>query len=279
MVTTDQLRRTRVEARPGTRLPYGLLSAAAVVPIGDRHELNGVDWQPLSCGVGLTTGWCVPDFDTDEERTKEFTRPENLTAPAVTAYHAVECSVLGFPYDEAVARARAVLDVGEQAALEGWLWDEMTAAATDVSAGAGDGSVVGRLAELELALAGATGGVGVIHVPIVLASYLGASGAVERDGARLRTLAGHLVSIGAGYPGTSPAGDAPDPDEVWMMASGPVTVRQDEVQVVPASERDSVALATNDRRVVAERTSVVQHECGSFAVLVAKSCCPATVGS
>lgn len=275
--------RNRVEAKPGITLPHGLLSAATLVSMSDPHDESGVDWLPLSCGIPGFAGWCIPEEDSQLARFDElgvdkvFNRPEYKTAPPVGVYAGVECSVFGFPYDEAVERARAILNVGEQAALERWTWGLMQDEATDVTSAIGDSSVVGRLSDLEAALAAVYAGVGVLHVPVALAAYMTAQGLLWRDGTKLRTWAGHLASIGAGYPISSPDGDPPASGTAWMMISGPVHVRQGDVQNVPP-ESQSVRTSSNDRLAMAERVSVVQVECGAFAALVDKQCCSSDAG-
>lgn len=273
------LGRKRVEAVPGKALPHGLLQAANLVPIEDVHVEMGVDWQPLACAVASTTGWCPPDPG-DPEREKSFNRVADQSVEPVTVFAGVECAVPGWTFDEAVERARSILNVGEQAALEQWVWENVLAgAATDVSAEVGDTSVTGRLAELEKALAGVYSGTGVVHVPVVLASFMQTMGLVVREGQKLRTVTGHAISIGAGYPATAPNGDDPPAGEAWMYISGPVTVRQGEARVAPDGDAAAINTSTNDRFVLAERTNVVQVECDVFAALVDKECCGAGVSS
>lgn len=279
--------RNRVEAKPGIMLPNGLLSAATLVPITDTHDEMGVDWQPLSCGEPGITGWCIPEGDAQLDRypeldgatvDKTFITPAYRSSPPVTVYAGVECSVVGFPYSEALDRARSILNVGEQAALERWTWGLLQDEATDVTEAVGDESVVGRLSDLEAALATIYPGIGVVHVPIVLASFMASNGLLWRDGAKLKTFSGHLVSIGAGYPITSPANANPPDGTAWMYISGPVTVRQGSVDPVPEDQAYSVRITDNQRMAIAERTSVVQVECGAFAALADKECCSSDIG-
>ena len=274
----DVLSRNRIEAKPGMQLPNGLFSVATIVSVTDPHDELGVNWRPLSCGVAGITGWCIPVGDDQLERypeldnAKTFNTPDEKSSPPVVVYAGVECAAIGFPFEEAVARTRSILNVGEQAALERWTWGLLQDEATDVTSAVGDQSVVGRLSDLEAALATIYPGVGVVHVPIALASYMASHGLLKQDGTKLRTFSGHLVSIGSGYPITSPDNTDPSDGQAWMMISGPVTVRQGTVMDVP-SERQSVRTSSNDRLVLTERTNVVQVECGAFAALVNKECC------
>lgn len=275
-MSPEVIARNRIEAKPGIQLPHGLFSAATLISITDVHDELGVDWRPLSCGEANITGWCIPVGDDQLARypelddTKIFNTPEEKSTPPVTVYSGVECSVVGFPYDEAIARARSILNVGEQAALERWTWGLLQDEATDATSAGGDNSVVGRLSDLEAALAAIYPGVGVVHVPIALSAYMASHGLLRVDGNKLRTYSGHLVSIGAGYPITSPDNVVPGAGQAWMMISGPVTVRQGRIADV-APENQSVRTSRNDRLVLTERTNVVQVECGAFAAFVDKS--------
>lgn len=272
----NELLRSRVEAVEGNPLPHGLLALPTVTAIEDVHEELGLDWQPVSCGVASTTGWCPPDMD-DPDREKVFNPVTNASTPPVTAYAGVDCSAVGWTFAEGIEKSLGILATGEQAAIEAWVWENLIVlGAGNVSAAPGDASVVGRLGVLEDALAAVYGGVGVVHVPVVLSAYMMASGLLVQQGSRLRTITGHDVVIGAGYPSTTGGNTV-------MGISGPVTVRQGKIETIPKTTHqalvtDNNGAFTNDRRVLAERTSVVLVECGTFITSVERTCC-GSVGS
>jgi hypothetical protein len=134
----------------------------------------------------------------------------------------------------------------------------VTGAAIDVATGLG---------LLEAALADCYNGVGVIHVPVKLLPTLQAHSLVVAQSGKLRTLNGNLVSVGGGYPGTSPSGAAPATGEAWMYATGAVFMYRSEVKI-PADKISSVNRTTNTREMIAERTYVLGWDCCHHAVLV-----------
>lgn len=260
-----------VEAIPGTPLPHGLLNVATIIDVTDKHELNGVEWQPLSCATAQTTFWCPPEGDPDPDP-KTFTNSGRAYAPPVAVYYGRECPpVGGDDYDKAVAYVKAGLAIGEQPALERWVWQTiLEPAATDVTPVAGTpvaidvgiGLIEGNLGE-------DYGGVGVLHVPLKAAAAVASDGhLIQGPGPRLSTWVGNFVSLGAGYPNESPAGVAAPAGQAWLYASGPVIMRREGVVVVPPSDREAINIIHNDRDLLAERVWVVGVECAVEAVLV-----------
>lgn len=259
-----------VEAIPGTPLPFGLLSAATVLEPTDPHELNGVEWQPLSCADAHNTDWCSDDPEFDY--TKIFDRGETLYAPPVTVYYGRDCTTIGETAEEAETRARAGLAIGEARALEAWLWENtLTSEAVDLTPAAGAVELAVGIGILEGALAASYGGVGVLHSPANASAPMACNSQMYLSGGRMLTWLGNIVSLGAGYTNTA-IGSSGDPDpaetgEAWLMISGPVIIRRDGVNV-PGDLNDGVDITLNDRFVLAERTSVVGVECGVFSILV-----------
>lgn len=255
----DQRLAQYVEAIPGTPLPFGLFSAATIIPVSDLHELNGVTWEPLSCAEVQTTSWCDEDPDFDYE--KFFERNGSLYAGPVAAYYGRNCPPIGITPAEDETRARAGLAIGEQAALEGWVWANLLVpSATDLTPITGAVAPSVGVGLLEGALAEEYRGVGVLHSPAAGSSALARDYQFYRDGARMITWLGHNVSLGAGYP-NQPAADT------QLMISAPITIRREDVSVPGGGGK--VDVLVNDRYILAERVSVISLECDTvFSVSV-----------
>lgn len=272
---------SRVEAIPGIPLPTGILTnATTIVDVGgDSHELMGVDWLPQSC----CDAYCWEDSCPPGEnpgspgplQDKHFCRPQWHSAAPVTVYSGVECSTIGFGYDEAVTQATTALQLGQQRALEQWTWTNVLAPrAVDRTPPSGPVGVAQAVGLLEGWLAAEYGGLGVLHVPAAAGALLASNSLVRHEGARLRSNPiGHNIVVGAGYQvNTGPDGQPAPEGTVWLAISGPVTVRREAVHVVPGSDRESVRIQTNDRMVLAERTFVVQVSCAVVMVLACLGC-------
>lgn len=271
--------RKLVQPIPGTPLPHGILNACTtVVDVEDSHELMGVEWLALGCCPVLE--WqdpCLTEESAGEESPgerpeKHFCRPTVEHASPITLYAGAECSTFGWTYEEAVAHARAMMDLGEQHGLEAAFWTNRLAAdAVDLTPAAGPVSPAQGVAALEGCLAEGYGGVGVLHVPAGLAALLGCCNVLTEDPATgtLRTLAGNCAVIGAGYSAmnTGPGGIPADPGTAWLYITGPVHIRRGPLDVIP-DRSASVNIRTNDRRVLVERTYVVGTTCTVCAINV-----------
>lgn len=271
----------RVEAIPGTPLPHGLLDGCTtVIDITDPHELLGVEYMSLGCCPVHDTDWCREESPGEESPSdtpgssppKEFCRPGYEDAEPITVYAGVECSTIGWSYEEATQYARAALELGEQRALEEAFWrDGLAPRAVDLTPPEGPVSMAQGMAALEGCLAESYGGIGTVHVPAGAAALLGCCALVSDDGSgNLRTLAGNCVVIGAGYSSTNagPDGVPATPGTAWLYISGPVVVRRGPVDVIPDRPGASIDRRYNDRRVLAERTFVPQTTCVVCAVQV-----------
>jgi hypothetical protein len=267
--------RRRVEAIPGTPLPYGLLGGCTtIIDIGDGlgdddiHQLLGVEWLGLGCCLVHDTDWCPADGSTPAA--KEFCRPQVESADPVTVYAGVECSTIGWSYAEAIEHVRAVLLLGEQRALEEAFWRHIAPAAVDLTPAAGPVNIAQGVAALEGCLAERYGGVGVLHVPAGAAALLGCCNLAVKEGARLRTLAGNCVVVGAGYSAINegPDGTPAEPGTAWLAITGPVLVRRGPLDIVPDRAGTSIDRRVNDRRVLAERTYVPATTCAVCMIKV-----------
>ncbi|MFU0240451.1 cupin [Streptomyces scabiei] len=271
--------RKRVEPIPGTPLPHGILNTCTtVVDVEDIHELMGVEWMALGCcPVRQWEDPCLTEESPGEESPgeapqKEFCRPEFEHATPITLYAGSECSTLGWTHEEAVAHARATMDLGEQQGLEAAFWNSrLTTDVEDLTPPEGPLTVAQGVALLEGCLAEAYGGVGVLHVPAGAAALLGCCNLLHEDPATgsLRTLAGNCAVIGAGYSAmnTGPGGIPAEPGTTWLYITGPVHIRRGPLDVIP-NRSASVNIRTNDRRILLERTYVVGTTCTVCAVQV-----------
>lgn len=271
--------RKRVEPIPGTPLPHGILNTCTtVVDVEDIHELMGVEWMALGCcPVRQWEDPCLTEESPGEESPgeapqKEFCRPEFEHATPITLYAGSECSTLGWTHEEAVAHARATMDLGEQQGLEAAFWNSrLTTDVVDLTPPEGPLTVAQGVALLEGCLAEAYGGVGVLHVPAGAAALLGCCNLLHEDPATgsLRTLAGNCAVIGAGYSAmnTGPGGVPAEPGTTWLYITGPVHIRRGPLDVIP-NRSASVNIRTNDRRILLERTYVVGTTCTVCAVQV-----------
>lgn len=252
---------------PGNPLPHGLLSGCVdVVDVTDVHEMLGTEWRPLSCAEAHPAAeWCPDDGEPPGVPVeKEFTRPGICNADPVTLYAGAECSAPGWTYQDAVRHARETLRMGEQRALEEhYMREVLCEIADDLTPAAGAVSIAQAVSILENALGTSYGGTGLIHAPAGAAALLSRYNLAFPDGNCLRTLLGNGLVLGAGYavnvgpPGCTPA----DPGEAWLYGTSPVRVRRETPNTVPDTDRASVDTRVNDRRVLVERTFVVETAC------------------
>lgn len=110
---------------------------------------------------------------------------------------------------------------------------------------------------LETYLRSNYGGTGVLHAAPILAEYL----APTKDGAVLRTKLGTPIAFGSGYTGPNPTTGAAAPaGQVWLYATGAVTVRRTAVQT-PGDRAEEFDRATNQVLMIAERGVMVAVDC------------------
>jgi hypothetical protein len=205
-------------------------------------------------------------------------------ATAFTAFEEIDCSPLGF-YDDAIPKATDALTRSEMYQVENafWtgqaggqqvVWPHLAAVSplvvdgivmqTAAVTGAGVAlDPVEGLGILESKLAACYDGVGVIHLPIELLPALKTHSLIERQGAQLRTTAGNLVALGAGYPGTGPSGQTTS-GALWMYATGAVFAYRSDIRSFPKEQ--SFDRNVNTVKAVAERTYVIGWDCCHFGV-------------
>jgi hypothetical protein len=263
---------------------FGLLSVVqARYDEPDTHWRNGVTFESI-CGFGFTTydDYCITGAPPKTETTDATVRG----AQPFTVFDEVDCPPIG--YDPAVLQSRAVdaLTRSESWLVENAFWTGSVAASGNhvyphlaanttvldtgvlptitlqCAATTVTGSVVLDVVEgigrLEKALGDCYNGQGVLHVPLILGEQLFRAGIVKVDGAQIKTQAGNLVALGAGYPGTGPDGTTIS-NAVWVYITGPVFAYRSAVESFRL--RDSLNRSENTAAMIAERTYVVGFDC------------------
>lgn len=265
---------------------FGLLSVVQPrYDEADQHWRNGVTWQDV-CGSGSTTfdPYCASPTGTPAPKAANVT-VETFGALPFTVFDQVDCSPVGYSQDEQRARATDALTRSEPWLVERAFWTGTVGgsanrvyphlaaneAATDTAgislqcaASLVTGSTVlditeglGRL-EQYFYNCSATNGQGVIHVPAILGDALFQWGLVKADGAQLKTMTGNLVALGAGYPGTSPAGVA-TPNVAWIYMTGPIVAYRSPTFTFRFPEMFD--RSTNTLETIVERTYVLGFSC------------------
>lgn len=279
-----------------TPLSYGLLSVIEQRPSNDAHWQSGVTWQSV-CNTpmgGTTYDECITVTGAGALSPPAPTGfSPNVGTPyrgatPFTVYADFECSPVGIA--DAAAKAKDALARAEPYQIERAFWSglaggqtvvfpHLSAAASvldpngvtlqsaPVTGGSATTDVVDGLGILEGALADCYNGVGVIHIPQAAAATFDAWGLLKTGGPRLRTMNGNFVAIGAGYPGTSPAGVAPAAGTTWIYATGPIFGYRGDVRVANLTE--SMNRAENTVTSIAQRTVVLGFDCCHVAVQVA----------
>jgi hypothetical protein len=243
--------------------------------------------------IAVTGSGSLPEPSTKADNVDSI----NRGATPFTPFVRFDCSPVGL--EDADRVARDALEQSESYQVERAFWtglvDSKTlafphlAAAADVvdsqnillqstasvvATGAFDAAT--GLGLLEQALASCYNGVGVIHVPVKALPTLDANGLVRRDGGRdgttgqlgrrLRTANGNLVAVGAGYPGTSPAGATVPNNQSWIYATGAVFGYRSKVSY--SRVNDSIDRGANMMQMIAERTYVLGWDCCHVAILI-----------
>lgn len=279
-----------------TPSPYGLLSVAQQVTADGPHWQNGVTWQ-TSCPSPMgrsTYDECIVVTGSGGPPPEPSAKTDNVDmnyrgATPFTVYAKFDCSLSGM--DDALKIASNALAQSESWQVERAFWTglvdgsvlafphlaanaaiddaqsiELQSAASIVATGAALDPVTG-LGLLEAALADCYNGVGVIHMPVKALPTFQAHSLVFAQNGKLRTLNGNLVSVGGGYPGTSPSGVASASGEAWLYATGAVFMYRSDVKI-PSDKVSSINRTTNTREMIAERTYVLGWDCCHHAVLV-----------
>jgi hypothetical protein len=278
-----------------TPSPFGLLSVAEFPDASDLHWQNGITYTarcPVTLGA-LTYDECIAVTGAGgappapEAKTDNVDYPNTRGATPFTVYAKFDCSPVGI-IDEARQVAESALAQAESWQAERAFWTgqiggqalvfpHLAAGAEILDAqditlqtaavtGGGPFDIAEGLGILEAALVDCWGGAGVIHVPQVALPTLDAWGLVKANGGVLKTTNGNLVAVGAGYPGTSPLGQARPSGQSWLYATGPVFAYRGAARVF--QPREAIDRGNNTVEMIAEREFVLGWDCCHQAVLV-----------
>jgi len=181
-------------------------------------------------------------------------------------YAGLDCSIVGDIDDERKARR---LENAQQRLIEERFWAKQLVnnGATEVTTAAVD--LVTAIGLLEKALAANAAGIGVLHAPRETSSHAALNMQTVQQTApdQLTTVLETVWAFGGGYQNTTPTGEPAEDGEVWIYATGPVTVRLGEIQ--PKTTRgDELSRITNKRFALAERSVLVARECPLFVAQV-----------
>lgn len=231
---------------PGAPTQYGLFVTARMQDNAPRHELNGIEYEPvcstrvdewpMNCtpyrgaedGPGVHDG--ARDLDpmpwpkgTDEGPRwpygrKHFEHSTGVTrALPFTLYAGEDCFLGNHDQEQAQADLRERFKLGEQAAAEWVIYN----GAMDVvpairyrptiltAEGAAETPIapVDGIGLLEHWLECDSGALGVIHAPRYMAAFLGGGHTIRAQGQRAMSPLGHSYLFGAGYSGEAPFDD------------------------------------------------------------------------
>lgn len=264
---------------------YGLLASVEVeIPTQTQWEGTGVEWEDYLCGPGVVSfvDFCPPVTGYTKEATSDL---NHCHSESFYVKGSFQCTPVGIPAGRAFEIARQRLLTWESHEVERTLWTGVTANGTvnpnfstgnescdisvvDLTPVTGSFGPVGAIATLEEALTDVTQ-CGVIHVPYGFAAFLASENLIipGADG-NLYTPTGHLVIVGAGYPGSGPGGEIPAAGTTYIYATGPVKVWRSNVFMTPNEIPEAVDRLINNVTVHAERAYAVGFSCGVFATLV-----------
>lgn len=224
-------------------------------------------WPP----AGATAG-AVPSSSTAVVSvSKNFEKSSWQDGFRCAVYGGITCKGPGFNMADAEAKTKKAFEAMESVGVERALMTtrfvagSSWAAPTDLTPAGGAVSPQAGLAFLEGDASCKYAGSPIIHAPRQVASLLTGNLGIKLESDSLITGLGSRVVAGGGYgcPNQGPNGAAPAAGEMWMYASGEVTVARSET--ITASSLDQ---STNDVYVLVERAYVVAVDCYTAAVRV-----------
>lgn len=273
---------------------YGLWSVVQVPAAQADHWEMGITYEVTCPAASLTYDPCLAvtgvGGSPPPPPSKAATSEHALRgATPFTVYEEIDCAPIGF-YDNATAKASDALTRSEMRQVEAAFWTgkaanqqvvwphlaaqspfvEIDGTVMQTAAVTGYGApvdIVEGLGTLENLLADCYDGVGVIHVPAELLPLMAAWNQIERSGAQLRTKAGNLVALGAGYSGTGPDGQQ-TANVSWIYATGAITGYRSEIRAFPADQ--SFDRSVNTVKAIAERTYLLSWDCCHYAVPISR---------
>jgi hypothetical protein len=273
---------------------YGLFSVAAMPqePPDNSWECGGIRYVTHGCARAHI--W-VDDCESPPDKPVQAAQSLVGGDPFVVLA-GPQCDLIGSSLDEIQVSATEALRLGEQRAVEEYLWSRLAACCDspgEESPGEEntccvDGSpccavlnpteealsITGGLAALEEYAGEHYGGVPVIHSPRGLAAYAGAANllCVCDSGQMKETVLGSRWAFYGASLNTGPCNTPAPAGTAWMYITGAVTVRRSPVFLTPPNPRDGFDYRHNTATVIAERLYAVTYECACAAVLVSASC-------
>lgn len=242
-------------------LRYTLLDVARIVAEDTGRWANGLTVAPRPRGP-LHTWETTRDGNGTATKVMDQGVGDAADFDALTVYLPVHCTGRGVAAALAAfeADAREAFAAFEPHLVEAIFWERELATADADTLAAGAVTLKDGISLLEEAI-GDTGEGGVIHVGRRIGSRAAIDAGLTADGPIMRTKLGTPVVIGAGYPGTSPDGDAPaDADAGWAYATGPLEARRSGVEVVPGDTAAALDRGTNDYVILVERDYLVSWD-------------------
>ncbi|AEM88811.1 hypothetical protein Strvi_0034 (plasmid) [Streptomyces violaceusniger Tu 4113] len=227
-----------------------------------------VDFRPDLTGAAVTFDLSPdPEAWLNERRKVLDGPPGYVCGDPFWIYTSAACMPGADFTKDAEPMARRRMETGEQRAVEEWLWRSMRESHPIPVGGECSGSFrrmpwpAARLevclSRLETALTQTLGGMGVLHVPSVVAMRLASLGSIWTDLSGWYTPLGTPVVFGTGYDATlGPVDQGVTPDQIVMYGTGPVTVRRGPVNVYDGFDR-----LTNNYAAIAERAYALTTDC------------------
>ncbi len=261
-----------VDAPATTPYRHGLFSAVAVVDPADQREFQaGVEWEPQCVDAPAPTNAAAAS---DPDRaTMELPDGVPLAQSRVIRLYTGLAGRLPARPD-LLERARRAVGLVEQQSLEHYVWTgeegttpHLAAVSTPVLAGSGVTPVALEtgVGLLEAHLAKEAGVLGVLWAPRWTAAWFASKQLTRLEGPRLVGPLGNPV-VFAQTTGVGPGDAAPDADEAWLYATGPVMVRRSAVFLPRLPE--ALDRKSNEVFAVAERFYTVGWSCTVAAVKV-----------
>lgn len=283
-----------------TVTPYGLLTVCQFPSPGDEHWQNGITYLP-TCVTAPSSTYdeciAVSGSAVQPGPPPAFTSTVSKVQRGATSFSVFvefDCSAVG--NEEARQTAMSAMASVESWQVERSFWTGIAGgqpvvyphlaanaqildgfsqtsivlqSAAVVVSGAGfdtNTDMAQSLGLLEGVLADCYNGVGIIHVPEHAIPALDAWGLIRTQGPQMKTINGNLVAVGAGYPGTSPAGAARTADKTWLYATGAVMCYRSDLTIRPTGLSQAFDRSKNTIKMIAERRYVLGWDCCHFAV-------------
>lgn len=257
---------------------YGLFSAATgPLDLPTHGRQGGLQYELSTCALPL--GYTVACIDSHAGKAVSGSVVTQTATPFVV-YSSINCSPIGLAnwgqerinqllYNQLVA--------GEQSTLER-MFSESTfglspglGGATPSAVNLGNAiGVVRAFGMLESWLYARYGLPGVIHVPMLAASYVHGAYLVERDSpsSPWQTAVKTTVSFG-NYAGTGPSGQVPTATDTWIYITGQVAIwRTPDGELFVPPMGQIINRTTNVMNIVMEREYVISYDCYLAAVQV-----------